>query len=1066
MKTKRHKVFFLLSTIFSFLNLHAQIYSFEDGLVPTNWSVISGTLLNSPAKYKHGTKSLIWTWNANSKVTVTSPTGLSTASTNKSGGIYFWIYNTVASSSKLVFSFLNNSNQVKCHLDFNLNFKGWRCLNAGFVADMNHDNTALTSMIVQAPPTGNGVIYFDHIEILSSANWDRMSDAQATVGVSSAVVDYWAVRQNGNFKTVSMANASQIASADTIIKRLDNWYMSTNKFPTATEFTSRKNGIKNQISYAITHNTGDLNPSVGSDGAVTGVGLYPDYAPSTIDGVTIRKFSNVETGSMLPLVYDYRMNNNVLSKTRWLNQIDWFYDQGWADGSALGSLRFEKLRSSGYFHSLFLMRNELGAARLERELNNLNWMGLWGNVNMPFPNPGENADQIRAMCVAKLVYALMQSDPNKRVAALTASTRYFTNAFSIATGFSETFKPDFSGYHHNGPYFSAYYPEALYAACWIYYLLHDTPFALSDSIYSTLKNCLLTFRISASEYDVPVGLCGRFPTGNPTVNLDLAAYAYLALSKATPDPELMAAFSRLWKPTISPLKDVIGKTGTDICLRTTMGETELCLQAAALKVTPEPNPRTTLYLPYSGLMINRNATRHVTLKGFSKYIWDYESEISTPTQSCHYLSYGQLEYTDLITGRANNNFDNTNYDWSRIPGTTTKYLPPASILFKTTDPYRNFSNDPFLGGVTLNDSTSLFSMKLHDNAFDQSFYANKSVFCFGNVLVCTGTNINCNDNATRTETTLFQQVVNTGESIKVNGKAVTTNLSGLSQPIIQDNLGNRFIVNSGAVEVSSANGIYTALINHGYGPTNQMYTYYMLLQSDDIQAQKYSNVATCPINIVRRDNYAHIVEKKDDNVRGYAIFNSTVPLNDLIVNQVNIKSLVMFKTIDSTTCRLVISDPDMHRPSGIDADHLDAVLYIPSTSFNYEIILNGLFKLDGVNSGVTLTNTDNTTKIALTVIDGKTYPIGLKSLSTDLGTTLTDDAFKIASTGIKNNYLILARDSVEFNINLFTLDGKILETISKVQTPYMLDASNLTKGVVIVSFRNKNKIFNQKLIIE
>ena len=66
-----------------------------------------------------------------------------------------------------------------------------------------------------------------------------------------------------------------------------------------------------------------------------------------------------------------------------------------------------------------------------------------------------------------------------------------------------------------------------------------------------------------------------------------------------------------------------------------MGETELCLQAAALKVTPEPNPRTTLYLPYSGLMINRNATRHVTLKGFSKYIWDYESEISTPTHSCH-----------------------------------------------------------------------------------------------------------------------------------------------------------------------------------------------------------------------------------------------------------------------------------------------------------------------------------------------------------------------------------------------------------------------------------------------
>jgi chondroitin-sulfate-ABC endolyase/exolyase len=172
--------------------------------------------------------------------------------------------------------------------------------------------------------------------------------------------------------------------------------------------------------------------------------------------------------------------------------VDWLHDQGWADGSAMGSIPFEKLRSAGYFHSLFIMRNELGSERLARELNTLNWMGKIGVLSPENEKIGENADDIRSLAIAKVVYALMQPKPEKRAAIITSLTQYFNNAFAIAPGFSETFKSDYSGFHHAGTYFTQYYPEALYTASLMYYLLHDTPYSLSEEVYTTLKNCLRT----------------------------------------------------------------------------------------------------------------------------------------------------------------------------------------------------------------------------------------------------------------------------------------------------------------------------------------------------------------------------------------------------------------------------------------------------------------------------------------------------------------------------------------------------------------------------------------------
>lgn len=965
---------FIISSFVSVLK--AQIYSFEDGLVPSAFTANNGSLAVSGTKFKLGSKSLCWEWKGGSKLTLANPLGLETASKSKDGGIYLWVYNTVISDSKLVFTFLDNTEQVKCHLDYNLNFKGWRCIIATFGTEMKKDKSVLSKVSVEAPAIGNGQLYFDHLEFQKSITWTRMTNSQYKVVQSPVVEDFMATRAVGEIKSLIQPTALQQAGADTVAKRLEQWYTGSGKYSSKSEFKTRNSAVNRQIQFALTHNQGDLNLTVAPDGTVSGVGLYSSTESKKIDGVTIRTFREVTRAAMLPLAYDFTINKTALSKTRYLNMLDWMYDQGWADGSSLGSMRDEKLQSAGYFHSLFLMRNELGADRLNRELNTLNWFGLFGHVNELIPEKGENADDIRSLAVAKLVYALMQPNPEKRATALTLLTRYYNHAFSITPGMLETFKPDFSGYHHAGIYFTQYYPEALYVACWLYYLLHDTPYSLSEEVYSTLKNCLLTYKNVCSVYDAPISTCGRFPLGAQFLDETLPAFAYLALSKKQPDIELLSAFGRLWKPGESPIKENLNSASTGICLRSTMGETEMCLRAASLLVQAEPSPKTAFYLPYAGLMIHRDPKNHVAIKGFSKYVWDYESS-STENLYGRYLSYGQIEYTDLHTGKHNSNYDNKLWDWSRLPGTTAKHLLPSEMIFKQT--HRNFSDKAFLGGTALNDSNSMFSMQLHDNAYDKTFSANKSVFCFGNALVCLGSNINDSARNVRTETTLFQKELKDSELVKLNGKKLKNDMSGIENPVIRDNIGNLYIVKSGSVDLIKTDSMVTAVINHGFAAQNKSYGYFMLLQPNVAKENKFSNPKTNPISILRQDQVAHIVQNSTDKVYGYAIFDTTKPLNDKWIQQVNIPSIVMIRDNGKSGLMLCLTDPDMHRQSVSGLNSLTKeVAKDASQPFDYEIVLNGKYSIDGNNTDIHLTITDKTTKIALQVVDGKTYRISLK----------------------------------------------------------------------------------------
>lgn len=598
--------------------------------------------------------------------------------------------------------------------------------------------SSIQSVEIQFPQhTQKGVTYIDLLEFTPKVSWQNMSDAQYKVNRTdySLIPDFTGYRNA--IPKVEKVITDKDDQITVITNRLTAWYLGSEQQSSEKWVKMRKenekvfiqNGLKAAQKIKIQYNE-DRTPK--------GEPLFPMGAPSTIDGIEAKKFRTINENILLPLALDYRKNKNAQSLKKALYIYDWFNDQGWADGSSMGTLCFEKLRSSGYFHSFFLLKDQLSPEQLERELQSLNWFTMFGICYQLPSHPGEVADNLRALAIPKLIYTLSQNKIQEREVALTAFKHYMDNALGIAPGFFGTFKADFSGYHHRGPYNSAYYPHALYAGALIAYLLHDTPYALSETTLHNLKQGLLTFRFFCAGLDVPAGTVGRFPKGQQILETLLPAFAYTALSFKEPDKELTAAFKRILESSDNKqaITEYISNVNSNLAYTSTVGEIELMAQLASTSITKEKPVTGTLFMPYSGLLVAKDSLFHFNIKGFSRYIWDFESSATENTKG-RYLAYGQIEYFDLKNRHKSFNPQEPDFDWNYIPGATTKVLPDKILQDKggSSSGHRNFSDETFLTGVYASDKNAMFSFRMHDITYDNhsvptNLYLYSKIFCF------------------------------------------------------------------------------------------------------------------------------------------------------------------------------------------------------------------------------------------------------------------------------------------------------------------------------------------------
>lgn len=991
------------------MDMYDKLESFDGSTIPAGWQVSgNGTLALSPKHYKMGNQSLHWSWSGESVIRVEN-SHMQTAAKSKTGGMTVWIYNEKAADEKLTFNLGSKleleQNNPKYTFEFGLDFTGWRALWIRFGEDAANklytgDKQSVPEMMeLTAPALEQGALYFDGVEFSENVLWHRSADYQFPDLRRTSLKNknlYYSYKNPDLPSTKPIDKKDEEAFA-TIMSRYEKWvFGDRGQLDSSSEPIQIRTAALQKFIRSGLSKYEELGIKRDADGVITGKPLFGMNSPQKPN------FGNdVANEIFMPLVFDYKLNENEESKQKLFELFDFYHDQGWAEGSALGSLYLELLRYSGYFHAVGLMREELQqSGRLERELAAINWYSEIGGI-FEEERAEITADDLRTLFMYKLLYVLCMEDSSRKVQYMNQLVEWMNRSLSIAPGFSGTIKPDFTGFHHRGVYANAYAPNGYHIASIVLYLLHDTVFSLSEDAVGNLKNALLTQRLLSNPYDVPIGTAGRFPHSTAITHSLTPAFAYMAVAQKSVDKEMAAAFMRLWDPESTFFKQqLFPKAKTEISYVDTLGGLQIMLELAQRGYKAEQNPVGFWVKPYAALGVHRRGDWMVAAKGWSQYVWDFEGSARENVYG-RYSSYGSIQI--LANGEPVNAADSgyglaNGWDWNRWPGTTAKYIPLEELKYKEgATLHRSFTDETFVGGVSSEGSNGLFSMKLHDTVYDKSFRAHKSVFFFGNEIIALGSDIVNNDENHPTETTLFQSYLPTDEvPFWLNSPDAQTEfpykaeISETGPVWLTDPKGNGYVLPDGKglhvvrgtqtskdqTGAKTTTGSYvTAWLDHGFKPAGEGYEYVILVQSSPEQVEAYARKPS--YKVLQKDNRAHIVEHSQYDTTGYAIFDPQLDISHGYVRKVSVPSMVM---VNRQKGKIVVSvaDPDLRLPKTPDMRMDEETALIGSVMQTMEVELEGEWKLTKPSDLARVVAYEgNRTKLAFDAIDGRTMEVDL-----------------------------------------------------------------------------------------
>ena len=973
-------------------------YDFEDG--SGSYRADAGSEVSlSARRYKGGQHSLKFAWQNNGRLVFTDPApGRNKVLT----GFRAWVYNEVALDEVLTFRFGTESelaaNNPRYQFEFGLNFTGWRAMWIHLRDDARNRSYEgsrsgrVTAFEIRAP--NSGAVYLDLVELVERIHPRRSPDAQvpfvnARRGDRSREYRWSLNTLPGPLPTEITDDERQ--AFETIAARYEAWVLGNGvkddeREPVRirlNELTAyMRRGHRSLADYEIRR----------EDDRILGKPLFAELSPYE------PLFQSVFQGVLLRLVLDYRLNGNEEARERVMDVFDYLHDQGWADGSGVGAMHHEFLRVAGYAHAVYLMRDVLQSrGLLARELATLKWFSMFGELYEDPQVPGANADFLRSVAMYRLLCILMMDDSPEKVANMRCYIAWLNNALSIAPGWLDTIKPDYTGFHHRGIYASGYAPNAFHVASILVYLLHDTPFAVADDKRDNLKQALLTSRIMANTYDISMAVNGRFPRNTAVATKLLPAYMYVALSYSPVDAELSGAFMQLWKPESQLLiEDLFERVSVRLMYLHTPGAMQMMADFAEAGYASEAPPSGHWTLPYGALSIHRRADWMVSMKGWSKYVWDYESS-GRNNPLGRYLSYGtMLVYAsgDPV-GREASGIVRDGWDWSMWPGTTVIRLSHEQLKHEGRD--RNFSDETFVGGVNLKGQDGVFALKLHDTRFNTSFRAVKTVFCFDDVLVCLGSGIENDDGGHATVTPLFQAAISEDRYTGVNGErvwAIPYAFSGTKgqRAWVMDSLGNGYVIPDGGelrvqrgVQVSKNYGrdsggtgtFELAYLDHGPMPQGASYHYAVLAQRSPDRVSAFANAPE--YDVWQRDHKAHIVHHRGMKATGYALFDTDARPANGPVESVSLPSLVMAREVGNGLL-VSVADPDFGWSWEIQTPHRqDGSLIVnqPSVPRKVEVTVRGTWRLDGMYDLADARVQSDQTVVAFTCQDGKSVEVKL-----------------------------------------------------------------------------------------
>ena len=880
---------------------------------------------------------------------------------SRTGGVMMWVYCEQPVRGRLI------CRAGKYAFPVHLGFTGWRAVWVMFAEDAK-TRAPVSGFQIQAP-AARGTVWIDAVTF-GSVPWYRQGDEQVPyINARRAKGRYWTTSQDWSevkppAPDRAPTEAEEAAFAE-IAKRYEAWMFGRIDDP-RKPVKLRMEGVARYISSG---NKAFEKLGLERRGEiVVGPGAYCGRSPR---GAALT--SGVFQAIAMPLAYDARLNDSARARERFVDLIDYAADQGWRAGSQMGSGYIGQLRISSWVHGVYILRDYLRErGRLDREMATLAYHLNMGEVYRAPEHPGANADDVRTRLMFRLLYVLMQPDSPEKLRDMRCFVRWADNALARAPGYGDTIKPDGTVFHHATAYESSYGNNAVHMASLVYWLLRDTPFALSAETGANLKDALLTLRYMAGTYHMPTGVNGRWPFGSYAMVSTCPGLAYMA--DALKDDELGRAFARLWRLDLPWFERSFGHCAARIYWAVSPGSLPILLDLAD-RFQAEPDPNGHRVYPYAAMDFHRRRQWVASVRGWSKNVWSYEAH-ATQNVYGRYSAYGMLQVFgkgDPVTP-ADSGYAEEGWDWLRPPGATV-IRTSLEDLAKSKVSSRVYTNDPFVGGVALEGRDGVWAMRFADPHYDKSFCFRKSVFFVGETILCLGSGITNNDREHPTETIVFQNMLAEKPEGFPRSETVTT-------PYAMDAVGNGYyfpdklavelrwqhqksMLNTGrkATEGDAA----VAWIAHGRAPKAAGYAWAMRPDTTDEAMRAYA--AKPDFEIVRRDDAAHIVRFREAGILASVFFEPARDQAEGVVRATDRPCLAMART-DGDRVHLAIADPDLHLPKRTVKG-----TYTPSAEATLRVRLRGRWKLVGVPENVRMSDPET---LEIVCRDGATREVVLE----------------------------------------------------------------------------------------
>ena len=1067
------------------------IQSFEKDGWQKTWTVDEehGSLSTSSNHYKMGTQSMKWDWDNNSPLLVTNENNMTASGSQgkENGGVIAWIYNEEPQKDgKLTFTLRDTESPgtvAPYTWEFNLDFKGWRAMwicfkydavnpQWGTREDAKAQNPRFNQMEI-VPSAESGSLYFDLVEFVNNMHWCRIKDYQyphqrtdkdyGRGGTWERQYEYITREPSeayNQYPEITECTPAQSEAFKTIEERLDQWI-----FPDDVQKYMDQEPMKIRTSALqayIEEGKQDYRDLHIDPDTLTGVPLVASRSPYSLskeakgsgikdavaqdESFRTKQFgADVATEIFLPLYFDYRLNGNQESYDNLITLFRYYHDQGWAEGSGLGTLDHETNRSSGYFVAVYLMRDELKKEEpvnhskydslYDEAIHAMEWytdfgkvFGKYGDLQKGYKET--TSDEMRTHFLYRLLYVLAMEDGPDKVKAMTAYLDWVDNSLAINPNFGDTIKPDYTGYHHRGMYAGAYAPTGYHMASCINYLLHGGEFAMSHESQLNLKNALMTSYLICDQYDLPQSLTGRMPYSTNINSKILPAFAYMAMAGnpetgEAVDKDMAGIFMKLWNPERTELKDgLFPACRAGISYFDTLGGMKVMLDLVAADYPECGNLEGFWTKPYGGLVIHRRDSWVASNKGWSQYVFDFESGGKKHENVYgRYMSYGALQIMAHHNPKEDGYDLNSGWDWNRVPGATTIHLNWEDLSSKAGSlresgpsefAHRNFSKETFVGGVTSQGKNGIFSMKMRDDVFhDPAFTANKTNFFFDDEIICLGSDICNDDNRGNTETILFQFCAPSDlAGTVINGKeengSIDMQVAKDGESLwLTDPAGNAYYIPDGGKvhvfrgtqqspkgtwldsekELTTSGNCAAAWIDHGKQPKDASYEYVIKVQAD---ADSMKNYAESPktYDVLQQDNVAHVLRHKVQNTTAYAIFNAekfnqgkNEKLNGELIANTDTPIMAMVKKNQGKAHNEVVlsmCNPDLNNPIKKNDQGMSEEEATTNTEpTNVKVTLNGNWQLKESGEGVKVLENKGQTILEFICRDGLTNEITL-----------------------------------------------------------------------------------------